>query len=219
MTADTSQSNQHDEDRRNPRHGNRHTHHFDPGQAHYLTSAERLREIRAADIVEELELEPGMNVLDLGTGSGAFLPSLSKQVGDDGNVYAVDVSPDWLRHARQLALDEDLTNVSVIRNTDRSLPLRSNHVDRVIMVCLLHELTYPDDVLADVARVTRSGGRAVIMDWKHEETEEGPPLEHRVDFPTARDWLRQAGFGSIQRRDWSDANYLITARKGDRSNE
>ncbi|MFB6346189.1 MAG: class I SAM-dependent methyltransferase [bacterium] len=201
--------------RRNPKHGDRHTHHFDASQAEYLRSDERLTKIRHQDIVEMLNVEDGMNVLDLGTGSGAFLPELVEKVGDAGNVYGVDVSTDWLSHAREFVIEQDLNTVSLLRNSDKSLPLRDRLVDRALAVCLLHELTHPEPFLEEVYRVIKPGGTVLILEWANKSTEEGPPVEHRLSFQEARNWLETAGFDSVRRNDWTDSNYVITAKRSE----
>ncbi|MBI5380192.1 MAG: class I SAM-dependent methyltransferase, partial [Nitrospirae bacterium] len=47
-------------------------------------------------VVKALGLKPGQAVADVGTGSGYFLPWLSRAVGSEGVVYGVDVQPEML---------------------------------------------------------------------------------------------------------------------------
>ena len=218
MQTDSHEHDDHDH-RRNPAQGDRHTHHFDSSQAQYLYSDERLTKIRAPEIVSRLRPKPEQKVLDVGTGSGAFLPMLSAAVGNEGDVYGVDCSSDWLNHARKYVVETELNNVSLLRNSDRELPLRRALADRVLMVCLLHELTHPSDMLSEIARVTRPGGCLVVVDWKYQETEDGPPIEHRVDPETATQWLTKVGFDSIDLDGWTDNTYMLTAKRGGTNNE
>lgn len=56
---------------------------------------------RISSILGKLPIRKGMSVLDLGTGTGVLVPYLSKMVGADGNVTAIDYSEGMLSRARK----------------------------------------------------------------------------------------------------------------------
>jgi len=49
-------------------------------------------------VVSALQLEPGMSVVDIGAGTGYFLPHLRAAVGDAGRVLALDVEPNMVAY-------------------------------------------------------------------------------------------------------------------------
>ena len=56
---------------------------------------------RVKHILSELTISKGMDVLDLGTGTGVLLPYLSEIVGPEGHVTAIDLSEGMLSIARK----------------------------------------------------------------------------------------------------------------------
>ena len=56
---------------------------------------------RIKSILGKLRISKGMDILDLGTGTGVLVPYLSEMVGDEGHVTAIDLSDGMLSLARQ----------------------------------------------------------------------------------------------------------------------
>ena len=77
------------------------------------------------------------------------------------------------------------------------VPLAGDCADLVVMAQLHHELDHPADLLADCRRLLKPGGRLAIIDWKGEETGQGPSPERRVAEATIRAQIAAAGFRAI----------------------
>ena len=90
---------------------------------------------KPAEVVKALALREGEVVADIGAGSGYFAVRLARAVGPTGRVYAVDVSPDMIRHlGRRVLREERLANVvPVLCEPDDPL-LGDASVDRVVIV-------------------------------------------------------------------------------------
>ena len=127
-------------------------------------------------ILTALELEPGQDVADVGAGTGLFLAGLSRAVGPDGRLYAVDISKGFVEHLRQRATDEGLANVEVVLCTERSTRLERASVDVVFVCDTYHHFSFPQTTVADLFEAVRPGGRLVVLDF------------HRIEGQT-REWL------------------------------
>src|SRR5687768_12481556 len=94
-------------------------------------------QIKAADIevpqlVELLQLKPGMTVADVGAGFGAWTMRFSRWIGPTGRVYATDVGAPQLAALRDAVQRERLTNVTVIEGAASSTNLPALCCDAVL---------------------------------------------------------------------------------------
>lgn len=107
-------------------------------------------------------------VADIGTGTGHLLPALSSHFA---KVIAIEPAEVMLKCARQRATGEDLSNVE-LRNGDLTkLPADDECVDLAIAMLVLHHVANPNEALAEMARVVRSGGRVLIVEQESHENQ------------------------------------------------
>src|SRR5699024_8539383 len=87
------------------------------GMATSLALQGRDAEQKPRELVQSLDLKPGMTVADIGTGPGYMLPYLSEAVGKNGRVLAEDIFDEFLKKTREVA--KPLGNVEVVKGTER----------------------------------------------------------------------------------------------------
>lgn len=112
--------------------------------------------------LEAMRLQPGEAILDIGCGPGYLTQELARHAGPSGRVIGIDTSQPMLDVAA--ARCEELRNTSFRLADATSLPFADASLDAVAVVQVY--LFVPDLVqaLAEVARVLKPGGRAVIVD-------------------------------------------------------
>lgn len=113
-----------------------------------------------AAAVHEIGLRPGAVVLDAGCGTGRALPALRDAVGPTGRVLGLDVTPEMLAAARR-AGRAGPTAVLVLADA-RRLPVADRTFDAVFAGGLVHHLPDMAAGLAELARVSRAGGRLAL---------------------------------------------------------
>ncbi len=134
--------------------------------AAWLERAGRAREEGADLLLRELRLAPGMDVADVGAGTGFHTRRIAPLVAPGGQVYAVDVQPQMLRLLREQAAAAGLGNVRPVRATERSTGLPPASVDLALLVDVYHELAFPHEVMQDLVRALRPGGRVALVEYR-----------------------------------------------------
>ncbi|MFA1549815.1 class I SAM-dependent methyltransferase [Actinomadura chokoriensis] len=113
-----------------------------------------------ADAIDEAALPDGACVVDVGCGTGRALPALRRAVGPAGKVIGVDLTPQMLAAAR--ACDRGRHAVLMLADA-RRLPFADARFDAVFAAGLVQHMPDPAAGLAELARITRPGGRLVIF--------------------------------------------------------
>jgi arsenite methyltransferase len=119
------------------------------------------RAIAAA--VDAAEVSRGSVVADVGFGGGVGLQLLLDRVSDDGVVHGIEVADDMLRRAKsKFGRDVRSGRLRLSCGSLTELPLDDGSVDALITINTVYFTTELDEACAELARVLRPGGRAVI---------------------------------------------------------
>ena len=112
-------------------------------------------------VIERSDIKPGMTVLEIGCGSGAFIAYTARKVGKNGKAYGLDLQAGMLNQVeRKLAKPEyrDIDNIFLVRASAHFLPFKDDSFDLVYMVTALPEVNDRSKALKEVKRVLKPGG-------------------------------------------------------------
>ena len=172
-------------------------HHLHGDPAAYIASLDdpaRDAYQKPDEVMKALALRQGEVVADIGSGSGYFTLRFARAVGDTGRVYAVDISPDMIRHLNRRLRDAGVRNVvPVLADPDDPL-LPDASVDRFVIVDTWHHIEDQVKYLSQMKRMLKSGGQVVHVDFQKRELPVGPPLAMKIAREDLVKQMEEAGF-------------------------
>ena len=157
---------------------------------------------RLQRVVQLARIEPGMNVLDVGTGTGSLITTLLERMQAQGHICGIDLSIPALRTAMELRFP------ACVRLLDADIH-DLDHIDgsyhRVICHTVIHQLRDRAAALANIYRMLTPGGMVIVSHsagWErvhniapcwHTDCEHLMPSDAQM-----RELLEQTGFVSIE---------------------
>lgn len=129
-----------------------------------LPDAAALASLGCGNPTAVAELNEGETVLDLGSGGGIDVILSAKRVGPTGLVYGLDMTDEMLALARNNAADAGIANAIFLKGFIEQIPLPAESVDVVISNCVINLSTDKAEVLVEISRVLKPGGRLGISD-------------------------------------------------------
>lgn len=164
---------------------------------------------------KRLKIKPGSTVLDVGCGTGVFIPFLLSRIGGEGRLVALDVAEEMLKRARA----KGFKDIEYLLADVTSIPLGDEVFDAVVCYSSFPHFQDKPRALAEINRVTKSGGRLLICHTSSRAVvnqfhRQIPAVANDIipDEPEMQLMLSRAGFTDIKIED-GEESYLARARK------
>jgi ubiquinone/menaquinone biosynthesis C-methylase UbiE len=163
-------------------------------------------------VLRALALREGERVLDIGSGPGLLAYDMAASVGRNGRVCGIDISEDMLTMSRKRCADQPWTEFQKADATDLHYP--DDSFDAAASTQVYEYVVDIPAALAELYRVARPGGRAVVVD-----TDYGSLVIHTEDEARMKRVLSawnehfvHAGLPRILSRQLRDAGFTIRQR-------
>ncbi|MFA6295747.1 MAG: methyltransferase domain-containing protein [Patescibacteria group bacterium] len=168
------------------------------------------------DILRQSDIAQNMIVADLGCGSGYMTFAASKLVGPSGIVYAVDVQKAVLSGIRSDISFYGARNVKPVW-ADIEVPnatgISNDSVDLVMLVMNLYQSKKPDMIFAESYRMTKPGGKLLVVDWRKEAIPVGPNVNERIAYDVVLKHAKNAGFSFVKDIKTDEYHYGLIFKK------
>lgn len=131
-------------------------------------------------LTELLQIKKGDMVGDLGAGGGLFLLQAARLVGDQGQVYAVDVVKNILSELESKARLSGLNNIKTVWSNLELIgatKINSESLDSAILVNVLYQSQKHFEIMSESTRLLKKGAKLLVIDWADNDLSFGPAKE------------------------------------------
>jgi ubiquinone/menaquinone biosynthesis C-methylase UbiE len=148
-------------------------------------------------------IAPGETVLDIGCGTGTLALAAAERVGVNGRVIGVDPAAQLVARARKKAARLEL-RPEFHESGIEALPLPDASIDVALGTFMMHHV--PSELVrrgfAEVARVTKPGGRFLLIDFERaEHAAHGHAQEGSFGIQDVPERMREAGLEAREPQD------------------
>lgn len=172
-------------------------HKFDVKSRNKLDNPKRREMLPPEETLIRLGLHENDVMADIGCGIGYFTIPAAKIVGENGEVFAMDISPEMLGEVEIKVKDNNISNVKTILTEENDFKLENDKITVAFISTVLHEIEDKEKFLVGIKKLLSSKGRIAIVEWEKVKGEFGPPTEERLDKKDLKEILDKLGFSNI----------------------
>jgi len=138
--------------------------------------------VSAADAVASaVDLQAGQRVAIMGTETSLFLKTFSTAVAGAGHVFAIDSVPSYVELLEAQTQQQELTNVDVVRNDEKSLMLGQHRVKTAFLCNAYQQFTYRPQMLASIFRTLEYDGELILVELPNAEDSDKSQIRSEVE--------------------------------------
>ncbi len=160
----------------------------------WLERDTREEEERLTLMVKSLKLQPGDVVADIGAGSGVISGLMAEEVLPNGYIVAVDVQDEMLLRLQENVRKKGISNVIPIKGSQKSASLAPQSIDLAIMVDVYHEFEFPYEMMLELSKAMKPGGRIVLVEYRMEDPTVPIKLVHKMSQAQVKKEAEQPEF-------------------------
>ena len=159
----------------------------------WLERPEREKEENTSRLIKNMNIAPGDTIADIGAGSGYHVFKMVSQVSE-GLIYAVDIQPEMLQAIRDRKKKEGIDRIKVVKGTEKSVNLPENSADKILMVDVYHEFSFPVEMLTSMHKALRPDGKIFLIEYRGEDASIPIKKLHKMTEAQAVKEFRANGF-------------------------
>lgn len=167
-------------------------------------------------VITHFHIKEGDVVSDFGAGSGFFLKSLSKAVGENGKVFACEIQKQLVEKLGELARLQGLNNIHPLwcdLEEPKGIKIGNGELDVAILVNTLFMIEDKVTAVQEMARTMRPGGKFFVIDWTESFSGMGPNVKNVITAAEATNLFESNNFIFEREYPTGDHHYGLAFRK------
>ncbi|HYX38553.1 MAG TPA: class I SAM-dependent methyltransferase, partial [Oligoflexus sp.] len=157
-----------------------------PAGIEWLERDSRESEERLTLLMTALALKPGMQVADIGAGSGVITRMMASRVLPGGMIYAVDIQQEMLDRLTQENTKAGIKNVKPVLGGIKSPKLPPGSQDLILMVDVYHEFSHPFEMMKSTTEALKKGGLLALVEYRGEDPKVPIKADHKMTVAQIR---------------------------------
>jgi ubiquinone/menaquinone biosynthesis C-methylase UbiE len=161
-------------------------------------------------MIDELNIKPGSSVVDLGSGSGAYVYEacrVNKTNSHNGKILAVDIDKDRLDLVRDTARVGGFMVETMVADLDKRLILSDYSADYIILANTLFMLENKSNLIKECSRILTPDGYLLFVEWKEKDSLLGPKIDMKIKKEDAIKMFYENGFEVKKELEAGDYHY------------
>ena len=159
----------------------------------WLERSEREIEEDVSTLIKNMEIKTDDTIADIGAGSGYHVFKMAP-LAENGLVYAVDIQPEMLEATELKKRLKRVSNVETVLGSEKSINLPKNSLDKILLVDVYHEFSYPAEMVESIKNALKSNGQLFLIEYRGEDSSVPIKKIHKMTVKQSIKEMEAAGF-------------------------
>jgi len=159
----------------------------------WLERSEREIEEDVSTLIKNMKIKTNEIIADIGAGSGYHVFRMAP-LAENGLVYAVDIQPEMLEAIELKKGSKRVSNVETVLGSEKSINLPKNSLDKILLVDVYHEFSYPAEMVESIKNALKSNGQLFLIEYRGEDLSVPIKKIHKMTEKQSIKEMEAAGF-------------------------
>ena len=159
----------------------------------WLERFDREKEENVSTLIKNMKIKFNDTIADIGAGSGYHVFRLAP-LAKKGLIYAVDIQSEMLMAIEMTKESRKIRNIETILGNEKSVHLPNNSVDKILMVDVYHEFSFPVEMITSIKNALKPNGQLFLIEYRGEDPLVPIKTIHKMTEKQAVKEMEAAGF-------------------------
>ena len=159
----------------------------------WLERSQREKEENVSKLIQNMGIKSNDTIADIGAGSGYHVFRIAP-IANKGMVYAVDIQTEMLMAIENIKETSKIKNIKTILSSEQSVYLTKNSVDKILMVDVYHEFSFPIEMITSIKSALKPKGELFLIEYRAEDPNVPIKRIHKMSEKQAVKEMEAAGF-------------------------